>query len=264
MTGARRRAAGAAADRARRPRRQVQPDLHRHLRAHRARRPGRARRARRAGGAAARRSSTRRRRPAGRPTRRPKAPARSNRPGSPGPVLGRRSRTSQTEGRRCAAPRCCPTCCSLRRRSSSASSSSTRSCWSRSRRSPATASPRSPTSRPWRALEVPRGASQHAAARRRGGADAARAGAGHGVDRHQAGAPARSAILYIFAIPLGISDLAAGLIWLAIFEQTGFLNTWLISLGLDRPAGHVPRLPEQARRSSSPWRSPRSGAPRRS
>ena len=32
----------------------------------------------------------------------------------------------------------------------------------------------------------------------------------------------RSAILYIFAIPLGISDLAAGLIWLAIFEQTGF------------------------------------------
>ncbi len=31
----------------------------------------------------------------------------------------------------------------------------------------------------------------------------------------------RSAILYIFAIPLGISDLAAGLIWLAIFEQIG-------------------------------------------
>jgi multiple sugar transport system permease protein len=46
----------------------------------------------------------------------------------------------------------------------------------------------------------------------------------------------RSAVLYIFAIPLGISDLAAGLIWLAIFEQSGFLNTLLTGLGLvDRP-----------------------------
>lgn len=46
----------------------------------------------------------------------------------------------------------------------------------------------------------------------------------------------RSAILYIFAIPLGISDLAAGLIWLAIFEQSGFLNSILTSLGLvDQP-----------------------------
>jgi multiple sugar transport system permease protein len=46
----------------------------------------------------------------------------------------------------------------------------------------------------------------------------------------------RSAVLYIFAIPLGISDLAAGLIWLAIFEQSGFLNTLLTGFGLvDRP-----------------------------
>lgn len=46
----------------------------------------------------------------------------------------------------------------------------------------------------------------------------------------------RSAILYIFAIPLGISDLAAGLIWLAIFEQSGFLNTLLAGLGVvDQP-----------------------------
>ncbi|WP_117193476.1 carbohydrate ABC transporter permease [Rhizobium terrae] len=46
----------------------------------------------------------------------------------------------------------------------------------------------------------------------------------------------RSAILYIFAIPLGLSDLAAGLIWLTIFEQSGFLNSWLVSLGLiDKP-----------------------------
>ncbi len=46
----------------------------------------------------------------------------------------------------------------------------------------------------------------------------------------------RSAILYIFAIPLGISDLAAGLIWLSIFQQTGFLNSALHDMGLvDKP-----------------------------
>lgn len=42
----------------------------------------------------------------------------------------------------------------------------------------------------------------------------------------------RDALLYIWTIPLGISDLAAGIIWLAIFEQTGFLNTLLTTLGL--------------------------------
>jgi multiple sugar transport system permease protein len=42
----------------------------------------------------------------------------------------------------------------------------------------------------------------------------------------------RGTILYIFAIPLGISDLAAGLIWLAIFEQSGFLNSALYNLNL--------------------------------
>ena len=47
----------------------------------------------------------------------------------------------------------------------------------------------------------------------------------------------RDIILYIWTIPLGISDLAAGLIWLAIFEQSGFLNTMMSGLGLiDRPA----------------------------
>jgi multiple sugar transport system permease protein len=46
----------------------------------------------------------------------------------------------------------------------------------------------------------------------------------------------RSAILYIFTIPLGLSDLAAGIIWLAIFEQSGFLNSILYGLGIvDRP-----------------------------
>ena len=79
----------------------------------------------------------------------------------------------------------------------------------------------------------------------------------------QARPPAASAILYIFTIPLGISDLAAGLIWLAIFEQSGFLNSWLIGLGIiDQP---VLFLGYQNRWcSSSPSRSPRSGARRRS
>jgi multiple sugar transport system permease protein len=40
----------------------------------------------------------------------------------------------------------------------------------------------------------------------------------------------RSTILYIFTIPLGLSDLAAGIIWLAIFEQSGFLNSILVGL----------------------------------
>lgn len=42
----------------------------------------------------------------------------------------------------------------------------------------------------------------------------------------------RSAFLYIFAIPLGISDLAAGIIWLTIFDQSGFLNSLLTGLGV--------------------------------
>ena len=46
----------------------------------------------------------------------------------------------------------------------------------------------------------------------------------------------RDLILYIFTIPLGISDLAAGIIWLAIFDQSGFLNTILLHLGVNEPA----------------------------
>ncbi len=42
----------------------------------------------------------------------------------------------------------------------------------------------------------------------------------------------RGAILYVFSIPLGLSDLAAGIIWLAIFEQSGFLNSMLVGLGV--------------------------------
>ena len=50
----------------------------------------------------------------------------------------------------------------------------------------------------------------------------------------------RDIVLYIWTIPLGISDLAAGIIWLAIFEQTGFLNSMMHSLGLvDTPTNFL-------------------------
>jgi multiple sugar transport system permease protein len=39
-------------------------------------------------------------------------------------------------------------------------------------------------------------------------------------------------LLYIFAIPLGISDLAIGIVFYSIFTQYGYLNTILQSLGL--------------------------------
>lgn len=53
------------------------------------------------------------------------------------------------------------------------------------------------------------------------------------VSRMQKG---RDLILYVWTIPLGISDLAAGIIWLAIFEQSGFLNSMMTGLGVvDKP-----------------------------
>jgi multiple sugar transport system permease protein len=42
----------------------------------------------------------------------------------------------------------------------------------------------------------------------------------------------RMVFLYIWTIPLGVSDLAAGLAWLAIFSDRGYFNTALSSLGL--------------------------------
>ena len=39
-------------------------------------------------------------------------------------------------------------------------------------------------------------------------------------------------LLLLWAIPLGISDLAAGLVWLAIFTDRGYLNSPLVGLGL--------------------------------
>lgn len=38
--------------------------------------------------------------------------------------------------------------------------------------------------------------------------------------------------LYVWAIPLGISDLAAGVVWLSIFTDRGYLNSVLVGLGL--------------------------------
>ena len=38
--------------------------------------------------------------------------------------------------------------------------------------------------------------------------------------------------LYAWSIPLGISDLAAGVVWLSIFTDRGYLNSLLVGLGL--------------------------------
>lgn len=46
----------------------------------------------------------------------------------------------------------------------------------------------------------------------------------------------RSLLLYVFAIPLGISELAAGIVWFSIFTERGYLNSILAGLGaLDSP-----------------------------
>jgi len=42
----------------------------------------------------------------------------------------------------------------------------------------------------------------------------------------------RDAVLWIWTIPLGISDLAAGLVWLSIMQDRGYLNTALFALGV--------------------------------
>lgn len=41
----------------------------------------------------------------------------------------------------------------------------------------------------------------------------------------------RELVLWVWTIPLGISDLAAGLVWLALLQNTGYLNTLLFQLG---------------------------------
>ena len=43
-------------------------------------------------------------------------------------------------------------------------------------------------------------------------------------------------LVYIYSIPLAVSDLAAGIIWFSIFTQRGYLNSLLHGLGaLDKP-----------------------------
>lgn len=42
----------------------------------------------------------------------------------------------------------------------------------------------------------------------------------------------RELVLWIWTIPLGVSDLAAGLVWLAILQNTGYLNTLLFHMGV--------------------------------
>jgi multiple sugar transport system permease protein len=42
--------------------------------------------------------------------------------------------------------------------------------------------------------------------------------------------------LYLYALPLGISELAAGIVWVSVFTQTGWLNTILQGVGIiDKP-----------------------------
>ena len=86
-------------------------------------------------------------------------------------------------------------------------------------------------------LEVLPGAPQHAAARRRRRAGAARPGAGHGLARHPHGA-GRDASSTSSTIPLGISDLAAGLIWLADLRADRASSTRPPQPRRHRPAGH--------------------------
>jgi multiple sugar transport system permease protein len=42
----------------------------------------------------------------------------------------------------------------------------------------------------------------------------------------------RDLVMWIWTIPLAVSDLAAGLVWLAILQNSGYLNTALYELGL--------------------------------
>ena len=50
----------------------------------------------------------------------------------------------------------------------------------------------------------------------------------------QSGLRGTSFWLYAWAIPLAISDLAAGIVWLSIFTDRGYLNSLLVGLGLSR------------------------------
>lgn len=42
----------------------------------------------------------------------------------------------------------------------------------------------------------------------------------------------RDVVLWVWTIPLGVSDLAAGLVWLALLQNTGYVNSVLFAMGL--------------------------------
>jgi len=51
-----------------------------------------------------------------------------------------------------------------------------------------------------------------------------------------AGLRGSGALIYVYALPIAVSDLAAGIVWFSIFTERGYLNTVLQGLGLlDRP-----------------------------
>ena len=57
--------------------------------------------------------------------------------------------------------------------------------------------------------------------------------------------PRGSAVyFYLWAIPLAVSDLAAGLVWLSIFADQGYLNSVLVDVGLQPIL--LAQLPEPA------------------
>jgi multiple sugar transport system permease protein len=56
----------------------------------------------------------------------------------------------------------------------------------------------------------------------------------------QARLKGNTTFLYIFSIPLGVSDLAVGIVWYSIFTQHGYLNTILQGIGLiDSPVTYL-------------------------
>ena len=57
--------------------------------------------------------------------------------------------------------------------------------------------------------------------------------------------------LYIYALPLAISELAAGLVWVSIFQQRGWLNSILQSLGHHRSAASSGSRRSRTGRSSA-------------
>lgn len=47
-----------------------------------------------------------------------------------------------------------------------------------------------------------------------------------------AGLRGSGALIYFYAVPIAVSDLAAGIVWFSVFTERGYLNTFLQSLGL--------------------------------